>query len=189
MSISEAEIRSALLKRLTRVQKTSYVQQELRVDNGSSRIDIAVIGKKLIGYEIKSDADTFQRFSNQIHSYNRIFDHITLVCGSKHAEAAEKVIPAWWGLFVAQRNQDGVVVLDKIRDACKNPKQDSFSLASMLWKEEAIQFLDGKIASKTKHSSSSYLWEQIAVSFPLTAIKLFVIETLIKRLSSSTPSM
>lgn len=181
MNISETEIRSALLKQLARRAKTSSVQEELRIEQGSSRIDVAVIGKRLVGYEIKSDADTFQRFSNQIHSYNRVFDEITLVCGPKHAEAAQMVIPSWWGLMVAQRDAKGMVVLEKLRDASTNAKQDPFSLASMLGKDEALQLLDDKAAPGSKRASSDVLWEQIALTLPLAAIKSFVKQTLVKR--------
>lgn len=183
MNITETEIRSALLKQLSRRAKTSSVQEELRIEQGSSRIDIAVIGRRLVGYEIKSDADTFQRFSNQIHSYNRVFDEITLVCGPKHIEAAQMVIPSWWGLMVAQRDAKGGVVLEKLREAGTNAKQDPFSLASLLWKEEALQFLEGKAAAASKRASSDVLWEQIALTFPLAAIKAFVKQSLLKRAS------
>lgn len=183
MNITETEIRAALLKQLARRAKTSSVQEELRIEQGSSRIDVAVIGKRLIGYEIKSDVDTFQRFSNQIHSYNRVFDEITLVCGPKHADAAQLVIPSWWGLMIAQRDAKGAVVLEKVRDAGTNGKQDPFSLASMLWKEEALELLDDKATPGSKRASSNALWEQIALTFPLAAIKSFVKQTLVKRAS------
>jgi hypothetical protein len=184
VTISENEIRAALLKQLIRRAKTSRVQEELRIEQGASRIDVAVIGKRLLGYEIKSDSDTFLRFSNQIHSYNRVFDEITLICGSKHVVAAELVIPSWWGLILAQRNAMGAVTLEKLRGASTNAKQDAFSLASMLWKEEALQFLDNKAAPGSKRASSDALWEQIALTFPLAAIKSFVKQALVKRTST-----
>lgn len=181
MNITETEIRIALLKQLARRAKTSSVQEELRIEQGSSRIDVAVIGKRLVGYEIKSDADTFQRFSNQIHSYNRVFDEIILVCGPKHIDAAQIVIPSWWGLIAAQRSAKGGVVLKKVRGAGTNAKQDPFSLASLLWKEEALELLDDMATPGSKRASSDVLWEQIALTLPLAAIKSFVKETLVKR--------
>jgi hypothetical protein len=180
--VTEKEIRDALLTSLQRecgVQ--SRIEEELRLERGSSRIDVAVIGETLIGYEIKSDADTFARFSNQIHAYNRVFDEIHLVCGPKHANAAVAVIPSWWGLSVAERGSDNAISLRSIRPAGSNGRQDSFSLASMLWRDEALAMIEGDVARLPKQPSSHVLWEHIASSFPLETIKSAVSSTLLRR--------
>ncbi len=180
--ISEQEIRTALLESLKGWEGVgARVQEELRLERGLARIDIAVIGKRLIGYEIKSDADSFARFPNQIHAYNRIFDEIHLVCGPRHIEAALSAIPSWWGLSVAQRNSDQTVRIDIIRTADSNQRQDSFSLASMLWKDEALAMVENNSAMLPKQPSSHDLWEHIANSFPLDTIKNNVSSTLLRR--------
>ena len=180
--VSEQEIRDALLFGLRDSSVgTECVQEELRLERGISRIDVAVIGKSLVGYEIKSDADTFARFSNQIHSYNRVFDEIYLVCGPRHLEAATKVVPSWWGIWVAERGDDAVVRIKCIRKATANTKQDSFSLASMLWREEALAMIDGQSTKLLAKASAHMLWEHIASSFSLESIKAGVSDTLLRR--------
>ena len=180
--ISEQEIRNALLFGLRgTVADTDCVQEELRLERGISRIDVAVIGKLLVGYEIKSDADTFARFSNQIHSYNRVFDEIYLVCGQRHLEAVTKVVPSWWGVYVAERDADASVRIKFVRKAQTNAKQDSFSLASMLWREEALAMIEGQTEKVSTRASAHTLWEYIANSFPLESIKGTVSEALMKR--------
>lgn len=180
--VSEQEIRDALLFCLRdSAAGTECVQEELRLERGISRIDVAVIGKSLVGYEIKSDADTFARFSNQIHSYNRVFDEIHLVCGPRHLEAATKVVPSWWGICVAERDIDAVVRIKCVRMAKTNVKQNSFSLASMLWREEALALIEGQSAKLPARASAHVLWEHIASSFPLESIKAQVADILLKR--------
>lgn len=181
-ALSEREIRDALLKLLrAQASEGDRVQEELRLERGSARIDVAVIGQALVGYEIKSDADTFARFANQIHAYNRIFDEIHLVCGARHVEAALVTIPSWWGLFVAERSVNEGVVISQVRSANANARQDSFSLASMLWRDEALAMIDAAATSLPKQASSHVLWEHIANSFSLEAIRKTVSETLLHR--------
>ena len=49
----------------------------------SSRADVVLIlSDKVVGVEIKSDADTYQRLVSQVKNYNRFFDTNWLVVGS-----------------------------------------------------------------------------------------------------------
>lgn len=180
--VSEQHIRTALLDALReKASDNERVQEELRLDRGIARIDVAVIGKTLVGYEIKSDADSFARFANQIHAYNRVFDEIHLVCGPRHIEAAVQVVPSWWGLSIAQRNANGKVCIKSVRKAKANGKQDSFSLASMLWREEALAMIEGRANKVPAKASAHALWEHIASSFPLESIRETVADTLLRR--------
>jgi len=180
--ISEQEIRDVLLDCLHGYNDSeTLVCEEFRLERGGARIDVAVIERILTGYEIKSDADTFARFANQIHAYNRVFDEIHLVCGEKHIDAARHTIPSWWGLSVAKRHFNGSVYIEVIRDASPNPRQDSFSLASLLWRDEALCVIGEAATSLPKQASSHVLWEFIATSLPLGTIKDAVRQTLLNR--------
>ena len=69
------------------------------------RIDVyTVSSREFIGYEIKSDADTLKRLPQQIVSFNRLFDRMYLVCGSKHLDEALQLIPDWWGVIPVNEN-------------------------------------------------------------------------------------
>ena len=180
--MEEFEIRDTLLRHLKESSPAAAViQEEFRIEGGRARIDISVIGSGLVGYEIKSDKDSFARFSNQIHAYNRVFDQIYLVCGPTHARTAEEVIPSWWGLLVAERGPGGEIMLNMSRNAAFNPKQDPFSLASLLWKDEAMGILASEKRDIPKRASSHALWENIATSIPVENIKRAVAKTLLKR--------
>lgn len=180
--IEEHEIRSALIAFLGSANHgDSKILEEFRIDRGGSRIDMAVIGQELVGYEIKSDKDTFARFSNQIHAYNRVFDRINLVCGPVLANYAVEVIPSWWGIVIASKDSAGTISLSVKRAASANQKQDAFSLASLLWKEEVIAVLASVEASTPKKASAHALWDRMAKSFSVETIRTVVAESLLKR--------
>lgn len=187
MPIEEREIRSALIAFLSAARHSdSKVLEEFRIERGGSRIDVAVIGEALVGYEIKSDKDTFARFSNQIHAYNRVFDCIHLVCGPALADHAIEVVPSWWGIIIASRGPAGTISLAVKRAASANPKQDAFSLASLLWKEEAIAVLSSAETRAPKKASAHALWDCMAKSLSVEAIRAVVAESLLKRQRSAS---
>jgi len=182
--IEEHEIRAALLARLGSDWRCdSRVLEEFRIERGSARIDVAVVDHEFVGYEIKSDKDTFARFPNQIHAYNRVFDRINLVCGPALSELALSVVPSWWGIIVATRNADGSVRLAIQREAGTNWKQSAFSLASLLWKDEAIAALAMLDANSPAPSRASLhaLWDCMAKSLSVDTIRTVVAESLLKR--------
>ncbi len=180
--MEEHEIRSSLLSYLAvNVPDSSKIQEEFRIECGRSRIDVAVIDSNLIGYEIKSEKDSFVRFSNQIHAYNRVFDQINLVCAAPHARLAEEVVPSWWGVIIAEREKNGGVRLVILREAHANPRQESFSLASLLCKDEALAILSSKTQDIPKQASSHTLRENIVKALPIEQIKNVVTKSLLSR--------
>ncbi len=106
----------------------------------AARIDIAVVNGALHGFEIKSDCDSLERLEIQIPEYSKIFDYVTLISGKRLLESARSKVPVWWGISVAMRTDDSVIIT-KMREPKKNPDLDSSSLAEMLWKRETIQCL------------------------------------------------
>ena len=63
----------------------------------SSRADIfAVTENGLVGFEIKSDADTYTRLKSQVRNYDLFYDFNYIVIGKKHIKGAEKHIPPGW---------------------------------------------------------------------------------------------
>lgn len=181
--VLEREIRDALLRLLADnlVKDGAVIYEEFRIERGMSRIDVAVIGGRMLGYEIKSDLDSFKRFSNQIHAYNRVFDEISLVCGPSHVSVAKEIVPSWWGLAVAKPCNGGLITIEVVRNASPNPKQDPFSLASLLWKDEALAVLASELCDVPKRASSHVLWESMSKMIPLDRIKNAVTHSIIKR--------
>jgi hypothetical protein len=180
LPVTEPEIR-ACLKSTLQAADAARLIEEFPIEGGSARIDLTTLGQCFEGYEIKSDLDTFLRFSNQIHAYNRVFDTIHLVCGPMHRAQALLVVPSWWGVILAERDETSTVSLRVIRAASRNPRQESFSLASLLWRDEAAQVLASHQQPAPKKASSHLLWERIAAALPLERVREVVVEALLHR--------
>ncbi|MFH1288145.1 MAG: sce7726 family protein [bacterium] len=171
-------IRSALkevLKKKHAKDKELRIIDELGIQHGSVRIDIAVINGIMHGYEIKSDRDTLARLPEQIQAYNAIFDLVTIVVGSKHFIDAFKMIPDWWGIETAHIDKNGSVFFNQIRKPEDNPKQDSIAIARLLWRHEALDKLEilgkaGGIRSKPRE----VVYERLVTSMKLKPLKQYV---------------
>jgi len=138
-------IRSALkedLKKRHAQDKKLRIIEELGVNHGTARIDIAVINGIMHGYEIKSDQDILQRLPEQMTEFNAVFDRITLVVGKQHLYRAIHMVPDWWGITIAKINIGGQVVFQTIRVPENNREQDKISIARLLWREEALRILE-----------------------------------------------
>jgi hypothetical protein len=73
--------------------------------------------------------------------YGEVLDTVTLVTCAKHLAAARRAVPPWWGLETA-RLVEGSVRLTPRRRARQNPNVDPFALASLLWRDEALELLE-----------------------------------------------
>jgi hypothetical protein len=149
----------------------TWIVEEMGVWSGSVRIDIAVINGHLSGYELKSDRDTLERLPRQMAIYGRVFDFLHLVVGERHAEKAQKMLPAWWGIMVACM-QDGEVRLTSYHEAEPNPSPDPYLIAEMLDKEEAVELLDAfGLAKGWRSKKLRPIHERLAVELPFDELK------------------
>ena len=124
---------------------STLVIDELGLDHGRNRVDIAVINGELHGYELKSDSDNLLRLPQQSMAYSSIMDKVTLVVGEKHAQEAINIIPDWWGIKIATMNHRGSVNIVTYRRNKKNKDIDPLELSKLIWKEEALALLAIKI--------------------------------------------
>lgn len=139
-------IRTALIKDLEylyKEDKDARIIEEFGVTHGAARVDIAVVNGVMHGYELKSDLDTLYRLPEQMRHYNSVFDQVTLVVGKNHVHEAMKIVPDWWGITIAKiTDMDASVSFCEIRTAEQNPNQKDISIASLLWKDEALNILE-----------------------------------------------
>ena len=142
---NDLNIRSALKRDLIHYHtqdKKVRIIEELGIQHGTARIDIAVINGIMHGYEIKSDKDTLQRLPEQIDVFNSVFDKMTLVVGKNHLYQAINMVPEWWGIIVAKINDNDSVIFNTIRKEEFNMNQNSISVARLLWRDEALKILE-----------------------------------------------
>jgi len=143
--MKDQEIRIALkCQVLRRYSKTDdiLIVDELGVRHGAARVDLAVINGIIHGYELKSDFDTLARLPHQSLIYNSVFDRMTLVVGKKHLDHAVKIVPDWWGIKVVELGNRGGAFFTSVRRPKNNPQSDLLSFTKLLWREEALTFLE-----------------------------------------------
>ena len=141
--------------------ETVYID-ELGVNRGSGRIDLAVVNGQLHGYEIKSDRDSLRRLKSQSELYSGVFDRITLVCGEKHISRALDIIPGWWALARSVTLNDALA-FEMVRIGQANPNRNRRALAELLWRDEVISILETRDAVYgLRRKPRAILWDKIA---------------------------
>lgn len=158
------------------------VIEELGLDHGAARIDVAVLNGVMHGYEIKSDADTLYRLPWQINAYNSVFSKMTIVVGAKHLEHVINLVPDWWEIILVRQTIDNSVSLYQIRDGLTNKCQDSEAIARLLWKEEAISILREFNAARGVISKPrGAVYERLAATLDSTTLQKCVRDILFAR--------
>lgn len=186
-STNDELIRATLMEQLEKLHAEDPVHrivEELGVNHGSARVDVAVINGVLHGYEIKSDRDTLLRLPGQIRAYNAVFDKVTIIVGFSHKYEAMEMIPDWWGISIAKVTKDGHLVFNEIRKAEFNQNRDAVSIARLLWREEALNLLEEMNEAKGFYSKPrTAIYEKLAVTLETNALAHKVRETLCLRSS------
>ena len=176
--MGEADVRAAvhdvLVTRLFYDDPTTRVVDELVLEQGKHRVDVAAINGELHAFEIKSANDTLDRLAEQQSSYNKVFDRITLVVDERHVEQAVKLVQPWWGL-VAVGCRDGAPTLNEIWTARRHFGQDAYALCQLLWREEALSILESnRLARGVRAQNRKRIWQRLAEEMPLEKLKVFV---------------
>ena len=186
---NDKTIRRALLrildKELLRYRKQGrdvQIFEELGVQHGTARIDIAIVNGIMHGYEIKSDCDTLHRLPEQVEEFNSIFDKISLVVGKRHLYQAMHIIPDWWGITMAKVDVDKGVFFQTIREAETNQNQKGISIARLLWRSEALSILEGQNeAVGVRGKPREFVYERLAGVLDTDTLKKQVSSLLISR--------
>ncbi|MEA9844115.1 sce7726 family protein [Xanthomonas campestris] len=119
MITRDSDVRAALMKNVISdhiANPDTLVVEELGLNRGSCRVDVAVVNGLLHGYEIKSDADTLSRLPSQVISYSAVLDKATLVVGASHTMRALSLIPDWWGVRIVKTGARGAVLIEPLRN-------------------------------------------------------------------------
>lgn len=173
----DSDIRLALAESL-RERHTgkpdTIIRHEVGICAGKRRIDIAVINSEIIGYEIKSDEDTLNRLEGQAEVYGNVLDRAILVTAKRHLDSALRKLPDWWGAMIAY-DKHGHICLENVRAPALNDRHDAFSLAQLLWREEALEEL--RLRDKGQGLSKKaryYVWIALANAVSLDDLRSIV---------------
>jgi hypothetical protein len=180
----DAVIRAALLPELSTLvslEDDCVLVEEMGIEHGVSRIDIAVIGSFVHGFEIKAASDSLSRLAHQIIHYDKLVDFAYLVLTENHVESASATTPAHWGVILAFELSDQVQ-FRILRHATKNPCRVPEALARLLWREEALAALVSLGLDRGfRQKSACILHSRLAASIDLDALSSLVLNQVRQR--------
>lgn len=155
---------------------------EFGLNHGKCRADIAIINGHLIGYEIKSDLDSFRRLQEQIISYNAIFDRTYLIVTERHLKDVDDFLPDWWGVITAIEGPRGAIHFKTVKRARRNANVDDFAIAKLLWRSEAQEILRNLgIRGKQSEEKRDNLYGYIVRKMNSVELRKTVRDFLVKR--------
>ena len=130
-----------------------------------SRADVMlVLEVKLIGVEIKSDADTYARLARQVKDYNKFFDYNYVVVGSSHSKHIEEHVPEYWGIIEAISKEESVE-FNVLREPEINKRaQRTYKMKrklSILWRPELSHIQEINGMPKYKQRSKDFVITKI----------------------------
>jgi hypothetical protein len=183
--MKDCDIRGALWAHLDALHASdpdAVLLDELGVCEGRCRVDLAVVGDSLSGFEIKSDQDTLARLEEQQRLYSKVFDYVTIVAHGAHLARVIERVPDWWGVTQAIGIGSTSVAFIERRPAQKNPKPDPLAIAQLLWREEVIAVLERRgIDRGVRTKPRRQAWKRAASAIPLPELAAEVRDALKRR--------
>jgi hypothetical protein len=195
--MNDCDIRAALWARLDAQHASdpgARLLDELGVCEGRCRIDLAVVGECLHGFEIKSDRDTLERLDAQQRLYSKVFDRITIVAHGAHMSRVLDRVPEWWGVtqaigigpVFAKRGSgcaaQAIVSFIDRRPPRPNPAPDALAIVQLLWRDEVIALLERRgMDHGVRSKPRRHAWKRAASSISLAELAADVRDALKRR--------
>lgn len=180
--LRDSDVRRAAYRRLFARAQTcpdTLVIDELGLDHGNCRIDIALINGHIRGVEIKAEADSLERLPKQVTAYSEVVDKALLIVAPKHLEAAMAMVPDWWGIMVAERGMSQGLRFRRVRPERTNKGVDPLVLARLLWRPEAQTILrELGVSERELRGQRAALYQMLVDKLPLRRLAKTVRETL-----------
>ena len=143
-----------------------------------------VLEEKLIGVEIKSDADTYARLARQVKDYNKFFDYNYVVVGSSHSKHIEEHVPEYWGIIEAISKEESVE-FNVLREPEINKRaQRTYKMKrklSILWRPELSHIQEINGMPKYKQRSKDFVITKIMEKVPWDLLHRQISEELFQR--------
>jgi len=174
--LKEPQIKAALIDRLIdkgHLCEDAVVINELVVADNRRRADIVVAGEKLHAFEIKSDHDTLSRLDGQIEVFDAHFDEVTVVCGSRYADAILKQTDEHIGVWVVEE-EAGNVHWSIRRRGKAMPIVDQRALASFMPMKDLVPILR-KAGTTCRWNMGRYEVDETATQAPVAVLSAAVL--------------
>lgn len=148
---------------------------------GKSRADvIMVLEEEIVGFEIKSDADTYERLKRQARDYNKYCDKNYVVIGKSHVKHASEHIAKSWGILCVLEEDDDIKVVE-IREATENKKCKMENQLKWLWRIELCNLLNLNHLPKYKQKSKKFVQEKLLEKVEHKLLKKQICDELFER--------
>lgn len=133
---------------------------------GKSRADVVmVLPDKVVGIEIKSDADTYARLSRQVKDYDRYFDANIAVVGSHHGLHIEEHVLDYWGIITVEETEKGFDFY-VLREFLPNQKNVLKKKMELLWRPELAAIQKQHDMPKYREKSRAFVTGKILALVP-----------------------
>ena len=177
--LHDADIRDDLCVYLEELHGKVRFFDELTM--GKSRADIVMVTEEgLIGVEIKSDADTYDRLARQVKDYDRFFDKNYVAAGTSHAHHIREHVPEHWGIITVERIA-GELDFYLLREPGNSPKVRLTNQLSLLWRRELAALQKDNGLYKYPGKSKMYVKKYLLDSVDKDLLKKQMIEVLFER--------
>jgi hypothetical protein len=184
-AMNDVEIRRGFHRKMLRrhhAREDTLVINELGLNHGECRADIAVVNASLVGYEIKSDCDSLERLAEQVRLYNSVFDRVSVIVGRRYVKSITRYIPGWWGLILSSRGARGAINFKVLRKPARNEQIDATSVARLLWRNEAAELLRRNgLPTDSLRQPRAALYRYLAATLTLRELRRAVRECLKNR--------
>lgn len=178
-ALKDADIRDPLCDYFE--EKYGEVRFFEELTMGKSRADIVLVTQDaLIGAEIKSDADSYDRLARQVKDYDRFFDLNYVVVGSSHALHVEEHVPAHWGIISVER-AGAHLDLYELRAPAPHKKVRLTNQLELLWRREFAALQAANRLHKYAGKSRAFVKKYILASIPPESLKRQILDTLRER--------
>lgn len=148
---------------------------------GRSRADVVmVIPDKIVGIEIKSDADTYTRLERQVADYDLYFDQNIVVVGSTHASHVAEHVPEYWGIISVEEYETDIDFY-VVREMQPNPKADLLRTIRVLWRPELAHIQETYSLPMYKGKSKDFVRNIIVDRLPAEIVHHEISEVLFER--------
>ena len=149
---------------------------EEKVIQGSRADVLGVLDGYFVGFEIKSDQDTYERLKTQVKDYDRFCDFCYIVVGASHRKHVAEHVPEHWGILVV--TEDGV---EMDRGADDNPNAGLEHQITLMWKRELFRLLELNNCPKYTNMSRKFIGEKLLLKVDHALLKKQMTELIFER--------
>lgn len=148
---------------------------------GKSRADvIGVIDGGFIGFEIKSDQDSYVRLKTQTKDYDRLCDVNYLVVGAAHRRHGGEHVPGHWGVLCIYEDENGIhVEVDQV--PALNPGARLSCQLSFLWRPELAMLQEKNHLPRYAQESKAFVQKKLLERVEPLVLKRQITDTLFER--------